>query len=107
MLVARVPSCVLDDWRVLSDRFGRACDGRLAGQAHLIVHGLIQLLVGVGPALRIGVLVVRSVAAVGAVHAVLAARCREVGEAVVVDVKVIVRSAICLDVEKGREGWLG
>lgn len=106
MLEARVHCWVLDDRRVLSNRLRRACNGRLAGQAHFVVHGLVQLLVGVGPAFCIRVFVVGGVAAVGAVHAVLAPWRREVGEAVVVDVKVVVRSAVCLQAERGVGGMI-
>lgn len=84
--VGHVAGGLLDDWRLLTYGLRRACDGRLGGQTHVVVQRLIQLLVGVGPALRVRILVVGGVPAVGAVHGILTARCRQVGEAVVMEV---------------------
>lgn len=96
MLEAGVARRLLDDGRVLAHGLGGAGDGGLGGQAHLVVERFVQLLVGVGAALRVRVLVVGRVAAVCAVHGVLAARRRQVGQAVVVDVQVILGGAVGL-----------
>ena len=102
-----VEACVagglLDHRGVVADRFGGAGDGRLGGWTHVVVQRLVQLLVGVGPALCVRVLVVRGVAAVGAVHGVLAAWCRQVRQAVVMDIQVILSCPVSLETKGERE----
>lgn len=105
VLVTRVTGRVLNDGRVLSHRFGRAGDGRLRGQTHLIVQGFVQLLVGVSSALRVRVLVVRGVATIGAVHGVFATRRRQVRQSVVVNVQVIFCRAIGLSVGEKQSSF--
>lgn len=102
MLVSRVTGCVLNDGRVLSHGLRRAGDGGLRRQTHLIVQGFVQLLVRVRSALRVGVLVIRGMATVCAVHGVFATRRRQVGQAVVMNIQVIFCRAVGLSVgEKG------
>lgn len=65
--------------RVFHDGLRGAADGRGVARhpvvvQRLVVQGLVQLVVSVGSALGVRVLVVGGVAAVRAVHAVLAAR---------------------------------
>ena len=96
VLVACVPQGLLDDGGVLADRLRGAGDGGLGGQAHVVVQRLVQLLVGVGPALRVRVLVVGGVAAVRAVHGVLATWSGQVGQTVVMEIQVIVWGAVRL-----------
>lgn len=84
--VAGVARGLLDDRRVLADRLRGAGDGRLRGRTHIVIQCFVQLLVSVGSTLCVRVLIVGGVAAVGAVHGILTAWCRQVGQAVVVDV---------------------
>lgn len=95
----RVPSVargLLDDGWVLTDRLRGAGDGRLRGWTHIVIQCFVQLLVGVGSTLCVCVLVVGGVAAVGAVHGILTARSRQVGQAVIMDVQVIFSCTISL-----------
>jgi len=98
--VASVASGLLDDRRVLTNRLGGAGDGRLRGWTHVVIQRFVQLLVGVGAALRVRVLVVGGVAAVGAIHGILTAWCRQVRQPVVVDVQVILGCPISLGNER-------
>lgn len=80
--------------RLFHDGLRRAADGRSVVQQavvvqRLVVQRLVQLVVGVGSALGVRVLVVGGVAAVCAVHAVLAAWGRQVRQAVVVKVQIV------------------
>lgn len=95
--VASVAGGLLDDRRVLANGLGGAGDGRLRGWTHIVIQCLVQLLVGVGSALRVRVFVVGGVAAVGAVHRILTARCRQVGQTVVVDVQVVLSCPVSLE----------
>lgn len=103
VLVTGVTRGVRNHGWVLSHRLGGAGDGGLRGQAHLVVQGLVQFLVCVRPALRVRVLVVRRVPAVRAVHGVLAPWRGQVGQAVVVDVQVILRGAVRLSGGRDKE----
>ncbi|TNN86682.1 hypothetical protein EYF80_003150 [Liparis tanakae] len=98
--VASVAGRLLDDRRVLTNRLRGAGDGGLRGRPHVVVQRFVQLLVGVGAALRVRVLVVGGVAAVGAVHGILTARRRQVRQPVVVDVQVILGCPISLGNER-------
>lgn len=96
VLVSGVTGSVLDDRRVFPHRFGRSGDGGLRRQTHLVVQRLVQLLVRVRAALCVRVLIIRGVAAVCAVHGVFTARRRQVGETVIMDVQVVLCSAVRL-----------
>lgn len=87
---------LLDDRRIITDRLRGASDGGLRGWTHIIIQCFVQLLVSVGSALCIRVLVVGGVTAVGAVHGILTTRRRQVGQAVIVDVQVILTCTISL-----------
>lgn len=94
--VAGIARGLLDDRRVLADRFGGPGDGGLRGRTHVVVQRFVQLLVGVGSSLCVRVLIVRGVATVGAVHGILTAWGRQVGEAVVMEVEVIIANSVSL-----------
>lgn len=100
VLVSRVTRSVLNYWWVFSYRLGGAGDGGLRGQTHLIIQSLIQFLVCVRSTLCVGVLIVRSMAAVRAIHGVLTTWRRQVGQAVIVDIQVILCGAIRLSKEE-------
>lgn len=100
VLVPSVARGLLDDRRVLTDRLRGAGDGRLGGWTHIIIQCFVQLLVGVGSTLCVRVLIVGGVAAVGAVHGILTAWRRQVGQAVVVDVQVILSCPVSLGTER-------
>lgn len=102
VLVSRVTGRVLNYGRVLSHGFRGAGDGRFRWQAHLVVQGFVQFLVSVGPALCVGVLVIRGMATVCAVHGVFATRRRQVGQAVIVNIQVVFRCAVGLSVGEKR-----
>ena len=96
VLVSRVTRRVLNYRWVFSHRFRRARDGGLRGQTHLVIQSLVQFLVRVRSALRVRVLVIRSVATVRAIHGVFTTWRRQVGQTVIVDVQVILCSAVRL-----------
>lgn len=75
VLVASVARGLLNDRWILTDRLRGAGDGRLSGRTDIIIQCFVQLLVGVGSTLCVGVLVVGGVAAVSAVHGILTAWC--------------------------------
>lgn len=102
VLVASIAGGLLDDRWVLADGFGGAGDGGLYRWTHVVIEGFVQLLVGVGSALCVRVLVVRGVAAVGAVHGIFTTRRRQVREAVIVDVQVVIAHTISLTEEQKR-----
>lgn len=103
VLVASVARGLLDDRRVLTDRLRGAGDGRLRRWTHIVIQCFVQLLVGVGSTLCVRVLVVGGVAAVGAVHGILTAWCRQVGQTVVMDVQVILSCPVSLCEEVARK----
>lgn len=86
VLVASIARGLLDDGRVFTNRLGGAGDGRLRRWIHVIIQCFVELLVGVRSTFRVRVFVVRGVAAVSAVHGILTARSRQIGQAVVMDV---------------------
>lgn len=96
VLEAGVARGLLDDRRVLANRLRGAGDGRLRGWTHIVIQCFVQLLVGVGSTFCIRVFIVGGVTAVGAVHGILTTWRRQVGQTVIVDVKVILSCPISL-----------